>query len=454
MSRKLSRREMLKGLGITALAASLYACQPKQEAPAEEPKAEQPKEESKQQPVDKEKPTLRLTLWAEQSGEGRTWPQDKGLEWAEQTGIADVEVELVSYNEMPTKQLTAVAAGTLWDVMFNNNKIGPYNAFKGVYLWLDDLINAYSTDMTDYFPAAVEGSAFEGKQYGLPCETNTGNTNIVFYNKDLLAEFGVDEPTDDWTFQEFSEMSAKATDKDRRIFGTNLLFGNYYDFAALARGFGGDLFSEDGKDFTLTTDDKTYEAMKAFVELRTKHEAAPTRDESEGLNFYVGQLAIRPWGTYGFVQTEINVEDKFEWGACLGPTGPDGMRGYSLFILQQVVGSTTEHPEEAFQLCAHLCSQEVAMWSFINQGQPTARLSVLRSPEAEEQSPVLARVADWMADGVNSGPFPQPWNLRFQEVQDTWNNLSLELQYGEAPFEEAAENVQIECQKVMEIERG
>ncbi len=454
MSHKISRRELLKGIGAVALATPLlYACQPKEEAPAEEPKAEQPKEEAKQ-PVEKEKPTLRLTLWAEQSGEGRTWPQDKGLEWAEQTGIADVKIEMVSYNEMPTKQLTAVAAGTLWDVMFNNNKIGPYNAFKDVYLWLDELAAAAGTDTTDYFPAALEGCTFEGKLYSLPCETNTGNSNIVFYNKDLLAEFGVDEPTDDWTFQEYSEMSAKATDTERRIFGTNLLCTNYYDFAAHARGFGGDLFSEDNKDFTLTTDPKTYEAMKALVELRTKYAAAPSRDESEGLNFYAGTLAIRPWGTYGFVQTEINVEDRFEWDACLGPTGPDGLRGYSLFILQQAVGSTTEHPEEAYALCAHLCSQEVAMWSFVNQGQPTARLSVLRSPEAEEQSPVLGRVADWMADGVNKGPFPQPWNLRFQEVQDTWANLSLELQYGEAPFEEAAEHVQAECQKVMELERG
>jgi multiple sugar transport system substrate-binding protein len=453
MSRKLSRREMLKGLGVTALAASLYACQPKQEAPAEQPQAEQPTEESKQ-PVEKELPTLRLTLWAEQSGEGRTWPSDKGLEWGEESGIAKVEVEMVSYNEMPTKQLTAVAAGTLWDVMFNNNKIGPYNAYKDVYLWLDDMIDAYDTDMTDYFPAAVAGSQFEGKQYGLPCETNTGNCNIVFYNKDILDEYGVDEPTDDWTFQEFTEMAAKCTDNDKRIFGTNLLFGNYYDFAAHARSFGGELFSEDDKNFTLTSNEKTYEAMKAFVELRTQHQAAPLRDETEGVNFYAGLLGIYPWGSYGFVQMGVNVEDRFEWGACLGPTGPDGLRGYSLFILQQVVGSTTKYPEEAYQLCEYLCSQEVAMWAWVNQGQPTARLSVLQSPEAEEQSPVWARVADWMADGVNQGPFPQPYNLRFQEVQDTWNNLSLELQYGEVPFEEGMENVQAECQKIMELERG
>ena len=355
---------------------------------------------------------------------------------------------------MSTKQLTAVAAGTLWDVMFNNNKIGPYSASKSVYLFIDDLVAANATDLTDFFPASVEGSKFDGKLYALPCETNTGNQNIVYYNKNLLDEFGVPEPTDDWTFQEYSEMSAKATDKDRRIFGTNMLHGNYYDFSSYARGFGGDVFDAEGRNFTLTTDEKALEAMRAIVDLRTKYECAPTRDESEGLNFYAEQLAIRMWGTYGVVQTGVNVEDRFEWDVVLGPKGPGGLRGYSLFILQQAIGATTKYPQESYKLLEYLCSKETAQWSFVNQGQPTARVSVLKSPEAEAQHSIWGRVADWMADGINQGPFPMPYTLRFQEVQDTWRNLSLELQYGEAPFEEAAQTVQDECQKVMVLERG
>lgn len=454
MSQEISRRTLLKGIGAATLTIPLlYACQPPAPAPAEQPPAEQPKAEEKP-PAPKEKPKLRVTLWAEQSGEGRTWPKDLSLKWAEETGLADIEIEMVSYNEMSTKQLTAVAAGTLWDVMFNNNKWGPYSAYKGVFLWLDDLVDAHGTDLSDFFPAAIEGSRFEGKLYGLPCETNTGNQNIVYYNKDLLAEFGVEEPTDDWSFQDYAEMAAKCTDRERRIFGTNMLHGNYYDFACYARSWGGDIFDEEGKNFTLTTNPKTLDAMRAIVELRTKYKCAPTRDESAGLNFYAGQLAIRMWGTYGVVQTKVNVEDRFQWDVVLGPKGPEGLRGYSLFILQQAIGASTKYPEEAYSLLAYLTSKESAQWSFVNQGQPTARISVLKSPEAAAQHAIWARVADWMADGVNRGPFPMPWNLRFQEVQDTWANLSLELQYGEAPFEEAAQNVQNECQKVMELKRG
>ena len=235
MSRNITRRGFLRGVAAAAVVSPLlYACQPQptaapgatpEGAPATQPTA------PAQQPASGAKPKLRSTLWAEQSGEGRTWMKDKALEWAEKTGIADVEVEMVSYNEMPAKQLAAVAAGTLWDVFFSTNRWGPYSAYKGVFLYLDDLVDAAGTDLSDFVPRALEGARFEDKLFGLPAETNPGNQNCVYYNKALLREFGVPEPTDDWSWQDYVEMSAKCTDTSRRIFGTNLLPTNYETLA-------------------------------------------------------------------------------------------------------------------------------------------------------------------------------------------------------------------------------
>ncbi|MFH1084779.1 MAG: hypothetical protein V1772_03330, partial [Chloroflexota bacterium] len=70
MSQGISRRKLLIGMGMAALATPvLYACQPKPAvAPTEAPKAEAPKATAV--PAAKAKPKLRSTLWAEQSGEG------------------------------------------------------------------------------------------------------------------------------------------------------------------------------------------------------------------------------------------------------------------------------------------------------------------------------------------------------------------------------------------------
>lgn len=457
MSHVMTRRKLLLGIGATFLAAPLLAaCQP-QPAPTQPPKAEAPKTEAPKAtavPAPKTKPKLRSTLWAEQSGEGRTWMKDRALKWAQETGIADVEVETVSYNEMPSKMLTAVATGTLWDVFFNNIRWGGLGAHKKVFLFLDDLVAANKTDLSDFIPAAVEGSRFDGKLYGMPAEINTGNQNIMFYNKDLLQKFGVPEPKEDWTYQTFTEMAAKCTDRPNRIFGTNtLLSGSYYDFSALARSWGGDVFDAEKKKFILATDPKTREAFQAHVELRTKYKAAPSRDEATGINFYAGQIAILAGAVYTIVQARANIGDKFKWDCLLGPKGPTGLRGYSLFILMMVVGSTTKYPQESYKLLEYLTSKETAEWALVNQGQPTARLSVMRGVAAEKVHPLWGRVADWMADGINKGPLPVPWNLRSQEVQDKWVNLAPAVCYGEVPFQEGVDKLQTEIQKIMDLPR-
>jgi hypothetical protein len=47
-----------------------------------------------------------------------------------------------------------------------------------------------------------------------------------------------------------------------------------------------------------------------------------------------------------------------------------------------------------------------------------------------------------------------PWNLRFAELHDVYNNNSQAMWYGDLPFEEAAQILQDECQKIMQLDRG
>lgn len=46
--------------------------------------------------------------------------------------------------------------------------------------------------LDDYFPTLIEGGKFDGKFMAIPVEINTGNTNIILYNKnkDRLDEQG------------------------------------------------------------------------------------------------------------------------------------------------------------------------------------------------------------------------------------------------------------------------
>jgi len=92
--------------------------------------------------------------------------------------------------------------------------------------------------------------------------------------------------------------------------------------------------------------------------------------------------------------------------------------------------------------------------SLQTEGQVPARISVWRDPQANQDSDIFKRVADWISDGKSKGPFPIPDNLRYTELETTFENIAYPMFYGEVPFEEGLAKTQAECQKIMDQPRG
>src|SRR6185437_5653884 len=197
-----------------------------------------------------EKISVRIAVRTEPNNEWQThWAKD----WASKHPNVNLGIEQINYADMAKKQLAELATGTMQDVVYSGIKWFPYSADKGVFMPLDDLVKSKDPGMDDFISAAVDGCKFEGKLYGLPSELQTGNHTHIVYNKDMLAAKGVAAPTDDWSLDDFVKFAVSLTDKNKKVYGTDYFPGTYYDFAALARTWGGDVFSEDAKKFTLAT---------------------------------------------------------------------------------------------------------------------------------------------------------------------------------------------------------
>jgi multiple sugar transport system substrate-binding protein len=403
-------------------------------------------------PASGSKVPLKIAVW---TIVGRPWQEERATKYKQDNAAkVDLTIEQVNYDDMAKKQLAMLATNTVPDVLYSGVKWYHYSAFKGVFYALDDLIKADDPGMNDFFKAAITGVTRDGKIYGLPFEVNSGNQNIFMFNKNLMEEKGVKPPTDDWTLEEFVQAAVKLTDPAKKIFGTNVLHNNYYDFDTVVRTFGGELLPEDGKRFALTTDPKSVEAMRWLVDLRVKHKAAPSRAETEGLDFVAGRVGMAAIGVQSIVTLQKQIGDKFKWDVVLGPKGPTGLRGYEAFVTIYSMGSKTQDPKAAYDLLKYMTSKETATYAFLEQGQPPARVSVWQSPEAQKINPIWGRAAAWMTDGKNQGPFPMPDNLRFSELQDKWGNLSTPLVYGEVGFDEGMKKLQDECAAVMAQPRG
>ena len=101
-----------------------------------------------------------------------------------------------------------------------------------------------------------------------------------------------------------------------------------------------------------------------------------------------------------------------------------------------------------------LSSKEAATDALRSEGQVPARFSVWRDPQANQESDIFKRVADWVSDPKHKGPFPIPANLRYTELETTFENVGYPMFYGDIGFEDGLKKTQEECQKIMDQPRG
>ncbi len=443
---RLNRREFLRlSAGLIGMAVVAGACTPK---PTDTGKTATSVPAATQAPAKSEaKVPLRVGAWEDAT---RSFMRDAPVEYGKQHPEVDVAVEVVVYAESFSKCLTGAATGTLPDVLYAPIRWAPYAAYKGAFKYLDELIQTKDPGKAEWFDSVVEGAKFEDKMYALPFELHPGRPTVVYYNKDLLAQKGVSEPTDSWTMDQYAEIASKLTDKSKRIFGSSFFPNNVHDFCAMARSMGGDGMSEDRKTFLFNSDPGAQKAARWQVDLKTKYDAVPGRQDLQGLTFYAGLYGFYP-DSPNVVQTvKASVGDKFKWDAVLAPTGPSGLLGAWAFINSFVLSAKTAHASEAYDLALYMTSEDVMKRALLEQGHNPARKSLWLLPTAH---PIWKRAYDWFSSSKAKQFFPIPWNLLFEELADKFLNLAPALWYGEVAFEDGMKQVQDECQKIMDKPR-
>ena len=152
-----------------------------------------------------------------------------------------VEIETIASADYFTTMQTRVAGGTAPDCYELNIENFAAYANNGA---LEEITGV---DLSGLDDTALSAFTVDGKQYGLP--GNFSNV-LLFYNKDLFDQAGVDYPTADWT-QDDLQAAAEAI----RALGDDI-FGyyqplTYNEFYKVAAQFGGSLLNEDKTEFTI-----------------------------------------------------------------------------------------------------------------------------------------------------------------------------------------------------------
>lgn len=135
-----------------------------------------------------------LTMWGSWGGDqvGQLEKQLEGFNASQDK----YHVTYMVQDSMEQKLLTAIASNevpdiVLWD-RFNTGVYAP----KGALAPIDDYIAKDNIDMSQFYAPAVDEMTADGIVYGIPL---TVDTRVLFYNKDMLAQAGVDPASiTDW----------------------------------------------------------------------------------------------------------------------------------------------------------------------------------------------------------------------------------------------------------------
>lgn len=356
----LSRRRLLSlalaGLGTAALAACGAPTAQPQATPAAAPTTA-PSQGTSGAPS-AEKTTVTFLAQSGKTSEDRYNPL---VDQYNQTQNSTVEVVWGGANstEIQQKLLTMIAGGAPPDVFWTHTYINGGLAKRGVPADLNTFIKgdrSYKAD--DYYAAALQDFALDGKQFGLPRETTS---TILLFNKTMFEKADVTLPTADWTWSDFVEAAKALTTGDgaSRQYGAAGFQQRGYGYYAYIRTWheGGDVVSEDRTRYTLA-EEPGVRAMEWIAELVHTHKAHASSADMGGMApdeiFNTGRIGMMP--SISVYSNYQNAE--FEWDIQHLPKSADGKQITRNASAGHSIVAQSKVPDAAWSFVSFLARKE------------------------------------------------------------------------------------------------
>ncbi len=209
-----------------------------------------------------------------------------------------------------------------------------------------------------YVPGPLQTNFIDGKYQGIPEQTNCV---ILFYNKGMFREAGLDPEKPPKTWDEFIEMGKKLTNNEKGTFAFGMDNTVWWTLPFL-NSFGASMISADGKKCLLDSE-QAVKAMELKASLFAVHHieagawrAGGTTPEQGFQNQKYAMIFTGPWNLPKFTGS------KMEFGVGLVPSGPDGSRS-NVGGNNAVVFRSSKHPKPCYDFLTYFTSAEVqAKW--------------------------------------------------------------------------------------------
>ncbi|MEP3277226.1 MAG: sugar ABC transporter substrate-binding protein [Stappiaceae bacterium] len=271
----------------------------------------------------------------------------------------DIELQVVPWGKYWTKLQTEAGNDNLPDVFWMNPFNFPLYASNGVVLPIDEMVEKAGFD-ADAIPEAMRKIySYEDKLYSLP---NNRDAIVVWYNKKIFKDAGVDEPKAGWTWDDFKSTANALTNKEAGIWGTAAYLNFRQVWINTIAQAGGSILSADEKTSTWNTPEVA--AGVQYWSDIAQSGSSPTVDQLSDTDQYnmflsgkLGMIYAGSWVGISFSQSDI--AGAGDLGVAVLPTGPVS-NAASTSSLGNMIGATTKNVDEAYDFVEFLGGKEAA----------------------------------------------------------------------------------------------
>ena len=290
----------------------------------------------------------KLVIWSWGADEEKKAREDAVAIFQENHPEIEVEHSVIptADHAWDQKAAAALAAGTGPDVM----QMSPdyYGLYSDYYEDLQPYLEKEGVNADDVFTEGMLAPYYrpDGKLEGMPL---LENVFVLAYNKDLFDQFGVDYPTDDWTWDDLKEAAEKFVSGE----GADATYGivNHWvepNFALICEG--GSPYSDDLQTLELNTPEVAA-GLDLFGEL-VQSKAMPDDTAAKSLPkeqlFVSGHAAMYPLGGFETKLIADEIGDNFNWDVVAMPKVKDGGTNNVMYATGYSMLKTSENKDAAW----------------------------------------------------------------------------------------------------------
>ena len=306
--------------------------------------------------------SLQVNIWDNNQLAGL---QEIADEWSATSGVT-VKINVVDWDNYWTLLEAGASGGEMPDVFWMHSNTAQMYMENDLLLNLDDYIAADDAiDLNNYYEGIVSLYNSNGHQYALPKDHAT---IALLYNQAIFDKYGVETPTDDWTWEDVYNAAAKITEAGAAdgVYGYAINTSNNQDgWYNLVYDYGAQVITDDHKGTTIGSD-----AGKAGMEMMRKilTVAAPqatvaeTGTDSLFQSNLVGMITQGSWMINSFYKAENHADYKWAMmpyadvngnGAC-----DKGERWSAYNGLGWAISASCANPDAAYSLISYFCAEE------------------------------------------------------------------------------------------------